>query len=68
MLSISLWIKILKEIIMEFENSELLREVSQLSFPVLQGSGKILRIKKRNKVQRWICQVLKMQNALILAI
>lgn len=37
---------------MEFENSELLQEVSQLSFPVLQGSGKILRIKKRNKVQR----------------
>lgn len=53
---------------MEFENSELLQEVSQLSFPVLQGSGKILRIKKRNKVQRRICQVLKMQNALILAI
>lgn len=53
---------------MELENCELLYELSQLSFPVLQGCGKILRIKKRNKVQRLICQVLWMQKTLILAI
>lgn len=31
---------------MELENCELLQELSQLSFPILQGSGKILRMKK----------------------